>query len=118
MAWPWLTLAAKAIPWTALVRRAPEIIDASARLLAMRKAGQAAPRATATSEITDAELRERLRVLESQDRENARVVEQLAEQVRDLTQGVEVLAARLRILLVVVAAAILFAAINALALLW
>jgi hypothetical protein len=56
--------------------------------------------------------------LESQDRENARVVEQLAEQVRDLTQGVEVLAARLRILLVVVAAAILFAAINALALLW
>ena len=114
MAWPWLTIAAKAIPWTALVRRAPEIIDASARLLAARKTNQAGGRHPTNGD----ELRERLRVLESNDRENARVVEQLAEQVRDLTQGVQVLAARFRVFAVVVVTALaVFAAVGALVLL-
>ena len=118
MAWPWLTIAAKAIPWATLVRRAPEIIDASARLLATRKAGQSAPRAAAQSESAGGELRERLRILESQNQEDAKVVEQLAEQMRDLTNGMEVLAARFRVLLAVAIAVIVFAAIGALALLW
>ena len=28
MAWPWLAVAVKTIPWTALVRRAPDIMQA------------------------------------------------------------------------------------------
>ena len=111
MAWPWLTTAAKAIPWTALVRRAPEIIDASARLLAARKTD----RKTANVRSDDDNLRERLRVLESNDRENAKVVEQLAEQVRDLTQSAQVLAARFRVFaVVVVTALVVFFSVGAL----
>jgi len=39
--------------------------------------------------------------LETHDQENARLVEQIAEQLQDLTNGVEVVAARVRVLLVV-----------------
>ena len=46
MAWPWLTAAAKTIPWVTLIRRAPEIIEISAQLLMNRKINQAAKRGT------------------------------------------------------------------------
>ena len=104
MAWSWLTVAAKTIPWATLIRRAPEIIEVSTRLLGNRKANQAAKYATTPPQSEAEALLERVKNLEIHDRENAKVVEQIAEQMRDLTNTVEVLAARVRVLLVVVAA--------------
>ncbi|HLQ25100.1 MAG TPA: hypothetical protein VK138_04395 [Acidiferrobacterales bacterium] len=104
MAWSWLTVAAKTIPWATLIRRAPEIIEVSTRLLGNRKANQAARHAASRPQSEVDELLQRLKNLETHDQENAKVVEQIAEQMRDLTNSVEVLAARVRVLLVVVAA--------------
>ncbi len=98
MAWPWLTVAVKTIPWSTLVRRAPDIIDAAASLLASRKAGQAADRAAARAETQIGGLQERIDNLEAKDQETAKVVNQIAEQTQDLTNGISVLAAKVRLL--------------------
>ena len=110
MAWPWLTVAVKTIPWSTLVGRAPDIIDAASRLLGSRKASHAA----AKTESQLGELQERLASLESHDQETAKVVNQIAEQTRDLTTGIEILAAKLRLLslLLVVTAALAIIAIG------
>ena len=114
MAWPWLAVAAKSIPWTTLLRRAPDIIDAAASLLASRKAGQDAERAAARTDSQLGELEERLENLESHDRETAEVVNQIAEQTRDLTNGISILAAKVRLLsvLLVLTAALAIIAIG------
>jgi hypothetical protein len=98
MAWPWLAVAVKTIPWSTLVRRAPDIIDAAASLLASRKAGQAADRVAARAESQFGELEQRIESLEAHDQETAKVVNQIAEQTRDLTNGIGILAAKVRLL--------------------
>ncbi len=114
MAWPWLTVAVKTIPWSTLVRRAPDIIDAAASLLTSRKASQAADHAAAKAESQLGELQERLSSLESHDRDSAEVVNQIAEQTRDLTNGLGILAAKVRLLslLLVVTTALAIIAIG------
>lgn len=114
MAWPWLTVAVKTIPWGTLVRRAPDIIDAASGLLASRKAGQAAEDATARTASQLDDLHERLASLESHDQDTAEVVNQIAEQTRDLTNGIGILAAKVRLLslLLVVVAALAIIAIG------
>ena len=108
MAWPWLAAAAKSIPWSTLIRRAPDIIDAAGSLLASRKAGEAARHAAARTESQLGELQERLASLEAHDQETAEVVNQIAQQTQDLTNGIEILAAKLRlVLLLVIATAVL-----------
>ncbi len=104
MAWPWLTVAVKTIPWATLVRRAPDIIDAAGSLLATRKAGQDAHQAAAKTESQLGELQQRIENLESHDQETARVVNQIAEQTRDLTNGISILAAKVRLLSVLLVA--------------
>jgi len=94
MAWPWLTIAVKSIPWSTLVRRAPDIIDAAGQLLASRKAGQAAAR----TEAQLGDLGERIANLEGRDWETAEVVNQIAAQTQDLTNGLGILAAKVRVL--------------------
>ncbi len=118
MAWPWLAVAVKTIPWTTLVRRAPDIIDAAASLLTSRKAGQAAGHAASRTESQLGELQQRLENLEFHDQESAEVVNQLAEQTRDLTNGLGILAAKVRVLsvLLVVTAALAIIAIGVAAL--
>ena len=111
MAWTWLSVAAKTIPWSTLIRRAPEIIEASTTLLARRKGDQTAKRAAAETESQMDVLRERLDTLEIHDQENAKLVEQIAEQLQDLTNGVEVVAARVRLLLVVLVLTLAFGVI-------
>lgn len=110
MAWPWLTVAVKSIPWSTLVRRAPDIIDAAASLLVSRKVGRAAARA----ESQLGELQERIDSLEGHDQETAKVVNQIAEQTRDLTNGMSILAAKVRLLsvLLVVTAVLAIIAIG------
>ena len=108
MAWPWLTVAVKTIPWTTLVRRAPDIIDAAASLLTSRKASQAADHAAAKTESQLGELQERLANLESHGQESAEVVNQIARQTQDLTTGLGILAAKVRVLsMLLVATAVL-----------
>lgn len=98
MAWPWLAVAVKTIPWATLVRRAPDIIDAASSLLASRKANRAADHAGARTESQLGELQERVARLEAHDRGTAEVVNQIAEQTRDLTTGIGILAAKVRLL--------------------
>ena len=98
MAWPWLTVAVKTIPWGTLVRRAPDIIDAASSLLASRKAGQMAEDATARTASRLEDLHQRLERIEAHDQETAEVVNQIAEQTRDLTNGIGILAAKVRLL--------------------
>jgi hypothetical protein len=114
MAWPWLAVAVKSIPWSTLVRRAPDIIDAAASLLASRKSGQDAEHDAARTESQLGELEERLDNLESHDQETAKVVNQIAEQTRDLTNGISILAAKVRLLsvLLVLTAALAVVAIG------
>ena len=115
MAWPWLAVAVKTIPWTALVRRAPDIIDAAAILLNARKAGQeveqSAEQVAAKTESQLDDLSRRLESLESHDQASAEVVNQIAEQTRDLTNGMGILAAKVRLLLVLLVATAVLALI-------
>jgi hypothetical protein len=114
MAWPWLAVAVKAIPWATLVRRAPDIIDAASSLLASRKANEAAEHAAATTQSQLGDLQERLGRLEAHDQETAEVVNQIAEQTRDLTNVLPALAAKVRLLsvLLVVTAVLAIVAIG------
>jgi uncharacterized protein (DUF3084 family) len=98
MAWPWLTLAVKTIPWTTIVRRAPDIIDAASSLLTTRKANQAAKHVATQTETQLSEIRERLDYLEDHDKETAKVVNQIAEQTQAIANGMEILAAKIRLL--------------------
>jgi uncharacterized coiled-coil protein SlyX len=110
MAWPWLSIVARNIPWTELARRAPQIISASSELLNKRNA--AAQARTPPDEADEIEMERRIRELEQRDAENARVLEQLAEQTRDLSEGLQVLAARLRLLTWVAAAVAVLALVS------
>lgn len=112
MAWPWLALAARSIPWTTLIRRAPEIIEASAALIATRRINRTDKTGTTAPESESDALLERLKNLEGRSREQTEIVEQIAKQAQDLTQGIEVLAARQRVLLLFVLAAVLVAFVG------
>lgn len=106
MAWPWLAVVARTIPWTELARRAPQIIAASSDLLDKRRAAVRAEMRTPPDEADEIELAHRIRGLEERDAENARVLEQLAEQARDLSEGMQVLAARVRLMTWIAGAAV------------
>jgi hypothetical protein len=107
MPWPWLTIVAKSIPWVELVRRAPQIISASSDLLEKRNAGVRPADRIPPDEADERALARRIATLEARDAEHAQVFEKLAEQSRDLSVGLQVLAARLRLLAFIVAAGIL-----------
>ncbi len=109
MAWSWLTVAVKTIPWGTIVRRAPDIIDAASSLLAKREAKRGAGEATSRAETQLAQLGERLSELEDHDQQTARVVNQIAQQTQDLSVGMEVLAAKVRVLTVLFGATLILA---------
>lgn len=111
MAWPWLTIVARTIPWAELARNAPRIIAASQDLLAKRSAIAREELRTVPDEADEAELARRIRALERQNTEDARAIQQLAKDVSELREGMEVLAARLRLLGWAVVAALALAVI-------
>lgn len=111
MAWPWLATAVKSIPWTALVARAPALIDAASSLMYSRKVSEVRDSAVKTETRLD-ELRGAVDRLVEQDQESARVIRQITEQTRDLTMGLEILAAKVRLLSVVLAATLVVAAVT------
>lgn len=118
MAWPWLAIVARTIPWTELARRAPDIINASSELLHKRQAAAGKEFRNVPDEADEQEMAERIRALERRDAENARLIEQLAKQTRDLSEGVQVLAARLRLLMWIVAVLAAFTILQSLFRLW
>jgi hypothetical protein len=102
MAWPWLTIIASNIPWVELMRRAPDILDSSRRLLdKSRRLERHAPQGTQGSLQ---QLHERVATLEAREIEQAQVVAQMAEQLEGLSVSVKVLAARNRLLIFVAGA--------------
>lgn len=106
MAWPWLTIVARTIPWAELARNAPRIIAASSDLLAKRNA-VAREIHVPPDEADEAALARRIHALEEQNTEDARAIQQLAKDVSELQEGIQVLAARLRLLTWLTAAAVL-----------
>jgi hypothetical protein len=110
MAWSWLTVAAKTIPWGTIVRRAPDIIDAASSLLAKRGEGRTVESTAVQTETQLSEIRSRLSELESRDQESAKVVNQIAQQTRDISVGMEVLAAKVRLLTIFLGVTLLIAA--------
>ena len=110
MVWSLLTLAAKTIPRGTIVRRAADIIDAASSLLAKRDDRRSAGSAAAQTETQLIEIRSPVSELESHDQETAKVVNQIAQQTRDISVGMEVLAAKVRLLTIVIGATLLIAA--------
>lgn len=111
MAWSWFAVAAKSIPWGTILRRAPDIIDAANSLLATHKTKRAADEAKSQTEVQLVEIRERLSYLEDHEQETAKVVNQLAQQTQDLTNGIQVLAAKIRLLTILFGATLILAAV-------
>jgi len=102
MAWPWLAVIAKNVPWVELARRAPDILAKSRELLEESRKLRTPGSGAATSE----ELTRRVEALEARDAEHARLLAEMVEQLQGLTAGIEVLRARNRLLTWLVAAAI------------
>lgn len=102
---PWLTTALKAIPWSMLWAQAPAIIDASRKLFVRARDLKSAPPASERTRDADG-LETRLAALEQNERSQAALLEQIASQTEQLTLGLAVLAARVRLVLAVAAAAL------------
>ena len=111
MAWSWLSVAAKSIPWGTIVRRAPDIIDAASGLLASRKGKRSAEETANRTETELSTIRERLGELEAHNEETAEVINQIAQQTQDLAIGMEVLAAKVRLLSVLFGATLILSAL-------
>jgi hypothetical protein len=93
MAWPWLTIIAKTVPWVELVRRTPDILARSRELLEASRR----QRDPATA-LTEPDLLKRIEALEARDAEHARIIAPIVDQLSGLTDAVEVLTARTKVL--------------------
>lgn len=102
MALPWLATLAKHVPWGELVRRTPDIIAASKRLLDKNSGGGSTDAKDIDAEASEEVLARRIAALENQQREQAELNPQVVEQIRGLTDVIEVLAARTRALMATV----------------
>lgn len=90
-----------AVPWTQLIRWAPQIIVLSRELL-QRSRREPEPSPVANPTQTRADLELRIAVLEDNERRQAELVEQMAEQQAELTRAIVALHRRERILIVVI----------------
>ena len=90
---PWLAAALKAIPWSTLLSQAPSIIETSRKLFS--RVPPAAPPERHQVDLN--ELRTRLEALEANERSQAELLRQVADQMQRLTLGLEVIAARARL---------------------
>jgi hypothetical protein len=93
-----------------ILRRAPDIIEAAGSLLARRGDKRSAEGSAARTESQLSEIQSRLSELESRDQDAAEVVNPIAQQTRDITIEMEVLAAQARLLTDFLAATLIIAA--------
>lgn len=101
MAINWLT-ALKALPWGTILSQAPTVVDAANRLLSASKRKRAPPGTTDELEV----LKDRVAALEEHDQADAAVVKQLADQVAQLSRASQVVAVRVRMVLLISVVAI------------
>ncbi|MET0292810.1 MAG: hypothetical protein ABW136_10635 [Steroidobacteraceae bacterium] len=94
-----------AVPWTQLIRWAPQIIVLSRELL-QRSRREPEPSPVANPTQTRADLELRIAVLEDNERRQAELVEQMAEQQAELTRAIVALHRRERILIPVIVIAL------------
>lgn len=98
-------LALKAIPWRVLIAGAPALAKAANVLLAGNRPPEKPPASADDVRL----LAHRVSALEAQDRANAELLKQMADQVDGLTTATEVLAARVRWLTIAGSAALVLA---------
>ena len=99
MAWPWLAIIARTVSWADLARHTPAIIAASRKLLNSARETKVATHRAARHSPDLQELNDRIAALEQRAEEQAKVVTQMVEQLQRITDGLEVLAARNRLLI-------------------
>ena len=92
MAWPWLAVVVKTVPWVELVRRAPDIIARSRELLEESKRPRQSD--ARSDDSARADLVRRIETLEGRDAEHARIIAAMVEQLSGLVEAVRVLRAR------------------------
>jgi hypothetical protein len=105
---PWL-FALRAIPWAALLTKAPDIAKAAEALLSGTRSHKAP--AAAVDQLRS--LTDRIEALERHDRANAELIKQITDQIGALTTATEVLAARQRWLLAIGIASLALAILAA-----
>lgn len=96
------TMAAMAVPWLQIVQLVPSILDVSREL--MKRTKQVPPATPALASHTNAELAARVASLEENERRQAELVAQMAEQLASVARAVTEL--HRRILWLTAAAAI------------
>lgn len=102
MAISWLT-ALRAVPWGTILNQAPTVVDAANRLLSRSKRK---PDQSGSLDEIEA-LKERIAALEEHDEADAAVVKQLADQVAELSRLSQVIAVRMRMVLLLSVVAVL-----------
>jgi hypothetical protein len=102
MAIPWL-IALRAIPWSAILSQAPAIASAADRLLSGTE-----DRKQARDLLS---LTDRVAALERHNQADAQLLKQITDQVENLTTAAEVIAARVRWLLVLSTVSVILAVI-------
>jgi septal ring factor EnvC (AmiA/AmiB activator) len=98
MAWPALVAVAKTVPWLALVKQAPAILEAANRLRSKSNSKADISRDRKPLEPEIDEIQKILAHLQNQDLETAEVIRQLAEQNRDMATSIQTLAGKIRAL--------------------
>lgn len=101
MAVGWLNVL-KALPWGAILSQAPTVVDAANRLLSQTR--RRPPEGGPGDELGS--LQERMEALEEHDRADAAVTKQLADEVAALARASQVMALRMRLVLLLSIAAI------------
>lgn len=107
MAIGWLT-ALKALPWGTILSQAPTVVDAANRLLSQTR--RRPPPSGSTGQL-DA-LLQRIEALEEHDRADAAVLKQLAEEAAALARASQVMAMRMRLVLLLSIVAIVIGMVG------
>jgi hypothetical protein len=83
------------VPWLKIVQLAPSIIDVSRELLKLTKKTPTQPPTVANTLESESELAQRIFALEENERRQAELISQMAQQMDDLSQAVTVLHRRM-----------------------
>lgn len=107
MAISWLT-ALKALPWGTILSQAPTVVDAANRLLSETRRKRAQPGSMGELES----LKERVAALEGHDQADAAVIKQLADEVAALSAASQIVAVRVRMVLLISVVAIAISVVS------
>ena len=87
------------IPWHVLIKEGLRLVDTARQAKAERSEERPRPAASGQEQGSVEALRQRLEAVEAQNRRDAEVAEQMAQQVRRLSEAADELRARTRLAL-------------------